>query len=53
MSESKSGLDVKVELTLRDVQKILCPKCKGKLRTLVSEQIKNRMADKLVKQVLD
>ena len=53
MSERSSGLDVRIELTLKDVQKVLCKKCKQELRKLVREQVKDRMADRVVSKILD
>lgn len=39
---------VTVQLAIPDIYKILCPKCKKKLKMLIRQQITNQTVDRLV-----
>jgi hypothetical protein len=45
-------MDVQINLTLKEIQKVLCKHCKAKVRALVKDQVKSQMADRLVNQAL-
>jgi uncharacterized protein with PIN domain len=45
-------MEVQINLTLKEVQKVLCKQCKAKVRALVEDQVKSQIANRVVKQAL-
>jgi len=40
--------EVKVQVSLKDIYKRVCPKCKKKIRELIKEKITDRMVDQVL-----
>ena len=47
MSENKQ---LTINLTLKEIDEVLCPKCKKKLRELIKEKLPDELIDRLVMQ---
>lgn len=39
----------KIDLSIKDIYKLLCPKCQAKLRNLVKERMADNMLDRALK----
>lgn len=45
-------MSMQINLTLKDIKKILCKKCRNELRRLVKEQVQNKLTERMVNQAL-
>ena len=43
-----SGNETNIQISIREIYKILCKKCKRKLRELIKEKITDQMVEKIV-----
>lgn len=46
-------MDINLNLSLKEIHKVLCPECQKKVRNLVKEKITDQMLEQTLSQVLE